>query len=113
MRRWEDLRPELDARGIGIVTISGDTPTQIAKGRSKHGARATMLSDPDLEVAARYNLINDRNLKPGGLGPLHIPTTFLVDAQGIVRWIDQAEDYQIRSHPDRVLDAIRSGLATA
>jgi len=42
---------------------------------------------------------------------LPIPVTFLVDAEGIVRWIDQAEDYQIRSHPERVLGAIRENLA--
>jgi peroxiredoxin len=95
------------------VTVSGDTPAQIRKGRSKHGTRANMLADPDLEVAGRYNLINDRNINPGGIGPLHIPTTLLVDADGIVRWIDQAEDYQIRSQPDRVLGAIQSQLALA
>ena len=39
-----------------------------------------------------------------------IPTTLLVDAQGVVQWIDQAEDYQVRSNPDRVLEAIRGAL---
>jgi peroxiredoxin len=113
LRRWEELRPELDSRGIDIVTVSGDTPAQIRKGRAKHGVRATMLADSDLQVAERYNLINPRNLSPTGIGPLHIPTTFLVDAQGLVRWIDQAEDYQIRSDPDRVLGAIRQQLDAA
>jgi len=110
LRRWEELRPELDARGIQVVTVSGETPADIRKGRSKHGLRAMMLADPGLEVAGRYNLINERNLNPKGVGPLQIPTTFLVDAQGLVRWIDQAQDYQIRSGPDRVLGAIRTEL---
>jgi len=114
LRRWEDLRPELDARGVGIVTVCADTPEEIRKGRGKHGAKAVMLSDPDLEVTTRYNLRNDRNLappRPGMIRPLPIPTTVLVDAEGIVRWIDQAGDYQIRSHPDRVLEAIGTQLA--
>jgi peroxiredoxin len=114
LRRWEDLRPELDARGIGIVTICADTPEEIEKGRGKHGAKAVMLSDSDLEVTTRYNLRNDRNLappRPGMIRPLPIPTTILVDAEGVVRWIDQADDYQIRSHPERVLEAIRTELA--
>ena len=111
MRRWEDLRPELDARGIQLIALCADTPEEIRKGRTKHGARAVMLSDPELEVTTRYNLRNERNLSPRGLGALPIPATFLVDADGIVRWIDQSEDYQVRSHPDRVLGAIQQSLA--
>jgi hypothetical protein len=34
-----------------------------------------------------------------------IPTTLLVDEDGIVRWIDQADDYRIRSDTARVLTA--------
>ena len=110
MRRWEDLRPQLDARGVQLVTICTDTPEEIRKQRKKHGARAVMLSDPELEVTTCYNLRNERNVSPKGISPMPIPATFLVDAQGIVRWIDQAEDYQVRSHPDRVLQAIEEGL---
>jgi peroxiredoxin len=52
-------------------------------------------------------------VSPKGISPLPIPTTFLVDAESIVRWIDQAEDYRVRSHPDRVLQAIEAGLGQA
>lgn len=107
MRRWEDLRPELDARGIALVAISADTPEQIRAGRAKHGARVTLLADPELVVTKQYGLLNRKGLAPGGIRHLPIPTTILVDAAGIVRWIDQASDYQVRSHPDRVLAAIR------
>jgi peroxiredoxin len=110
LRRWEDLRPELDARGIALVAISADTPEQIRAGRARHGARATLLADPELAVTAQYGLVNRKGLAPGGLRRLPIPTTLLVDAEGIARWIDQATDYQVRSHPDRVLSAIRSSL---
>jgi peroxiredoxin len=110
LRRWEELRPELDARGIAVVTICADTPEQIRAGRSKHGLGAVMLSDPELAVTDRYNLRNQRNLTAKGIRPLPIPTTILVDATGRVRWIDQAADYQVRSHPGRVLGAIREHL---
>ena len=110
MRRWEDLRPELDARGIALVALSADTPEQIRAGRTKHGARATLLADPELVVTKQYGLLNRKGLAPGGLRALPIPTTLLVDAEGVVRWIDPASDYQVRSHPERVLEAIRSTL---
>jgi peroxiredoxin len=106
------MRPELDARGIQIVAVSSDTVEKTASGRGKHGLRAVMLSDPDLAVTDRYNIRNPRNfaLKSGIIVPLAIPTTFLVDGAGVVRWIDQAEDYQRRSDPERVLAAIRAAL---
>jgi peroxiredoxin len=112
LRRWEELRPELDARGIAVVTVCADTAEEIRRGRSKHGLRAVMLADPDLAVTDRYNLRNPRNFapKPGVIIPLPIPTTILVDAEGIVRWIDQSSDYMHRSDPERVLAAIRTTL---
>ena len=110
MRRWEDLRPELDARGIALVAISADTPEQIRAGRAKHGARVTLLADPALAVTTQYGLVNRTSPTPSGLRRLPIPTTILVDADGVVRWVDQATDYQVRSHPERVLEAIRRTL---
>jgi len=113
LRRWEELRPELDACGVAIVAVSADTPAEIREGRGKHGCRATMLSDPDLEVTDRYGLRNPTNLTPKGVRGMPVPTTFLVDDRGVVRWIDQSENYQVRSSPDRVLAAIREATATA
>ena len=114
MRRWEELRPELDARGIEIVTISTDHPGEIRKGRGKHGLKATMLSDRELVATDRFGLRNRgfHSGMPGVSAPaLPIPTTVLVDSEGIVRWIDQSEDYQVRSHPGRVLGVIQANLA--
>ena len=94
--------------------LCSDTPEEIRRGRSKHGARAVLLSDADLAVTDRYALRNPGNITP----PIHgriwngmpIPTTFLVDAAGCVRWVDQARDYQVRSDPERVLEALRKHL---
>jgi len=91
--------------------VSSDTVEEIQAGRGKHGLQATMLADPDLKLAHEFNLINPENMTPKGLrAPMPIPTTFLVNAQGIVRWIDQTDDYMIRSSPERVLAAIRANL---
>jgi len=97
---------------VEIVTICGDTPEQVKAGRRQHGAQAVMLSDADLRVTDLYNLRHERGFapKPGVMVSLPIPTTILVDAEGIVRWIDQATDYQVRSHPDRVLAALDAHL---
>lgn len=113
LRRWEEMRPVLDAHGIAVVTVCADGAEQIRQGRPKHGLRAVMLPDPELVITDRYGLRNPRNfaLKSGVIVPLPIPTTILVDADGIVRWIDQSADYMHRSEPERVLAAIRAMLA--
>jgi hypothetical protein len=49
---------------------------------------------------------------PGGAPALPIPTTVLTDARGIVRWIDQSENYQRRSDPDRVRAALADALGS-
>ncbi len=91
------------------MTVCTDRPEQIRKGRAKHGIKAVMLSDQDLSVTRLFNLENTaRMLKPPGVVGLPIPTTILTDAEGIVRWIDQSTDYQVRSQPDRVLAALES-----
>lgn len=35
-----------------------------------------------------------------------IPTTILIDEQGIVRWIDQSDDSRLRASKDKVLGAV-------
>jgi len=115
LRRWEQVRPRLDALGVTIVTVSPDTVEETARLKSKLGLAMTMLSDESLAVADLYNLRHEQGFAPtpgkrGILRPLAIPTAILVDREGIVRWIDQTNDYRIRSDPDRVVAAVEKHL---
>jgi hypothetical protein len=70
-----------------------------------------MLSDLDLAVTDRYGLRNQK-IQSGPPGkPQPVPTSILADANGVIRWIDQSENYQRRSDPDFVLAALREHLA--
>lgn len=104
------MRPELEERGLVIVTVSTDTPEEIAAGRHRHGLKVTMLSDRELLVTDRFGL---RNLgvhsgMPGKAKALPVPTSLLVSWEGTVVWMDQSENYQRRSDPDFVRDALRA-----
>jgi peroxiredoxin len=111
LRRWEELRPELDARGIQIVTVCTDTPAKVKAGHAKHGLRATMLSDRNLAVTDLYGLKNQAvNTGPPSVPGQPVPTTILADADGVIRWIDQSENYQRRSEPGYVLGAIQQHI---
>lgn len=109
LRRWSELSSELDARGVAVVAVSAEPADEIRRGRVKHGLRATFLADPQLAVTDLFGLRNPRNLtpRPGVVIPLPIPTTILVGADGIVRWVDQSTDYMRRSDPAVVRAALR------
>ena len=112
MRRWEELRPELDAKGVQIVTVSVETAENIRAQRGKHGLRAVMLGDADGRVTQELGIQNQGvHTGPPGGPKLPIPTTVLVDASHTVRWIDQSSDYQRRSDPTRVRAALAEHLA--
>lgn len=76
-----------------------------------------MLSDRELTVTDAFGLRNQgaHSGPPKSMGAeaLPVPTSMLVDAQGKVLWLDQSENYQRRSDPDYVLNALETHLATA
>jgi peroxiredoxin len=113
LRRWEELRPEFDRRGVQVVTVSTDLPEEIREGRAAHGLQARMLSDRDLAVTDAFGLRNQGfHSGPPGDDPeaLPVPTSLLIDGEGKVLWIDQSENYQRRSGPEVVLAALRAHL---
>ena len=109
------MKSELDDLGVAMVAISPD-PVDAARGmKCKLGLSMTVLSDESLAVTDLYGLRYQKGMagdpKRKIFRPLAIPTTLLVDSGGIVRWIDQAEDYRVRSDAPRVIAAVRSVLA--
>jgi hypothetical protein len=82
----------------------------IKSGHRKHKLGAVMLSDPKLDVTDRFGLRNQgmHSGPPVGARALPVPTSILADADGKVLWMDQSENYQRRSDPDYVLDALRA-----
>jgi peroxiredoxin len=115
LRAWHAIGSQLAARGIRFVAVSPDTPEEVEKfARSHPHDSMRLLSDEDLRVTELFHLRSHATLAEG-LGrsvrrPLAIPTTILVDAGGVVRWIDQSDDHQVRSDPKRVLPAIDRAL---
>jgi peroxiredoxin len=108
LRRWaNELGADLQERKMKVVAVCTDTPDQIAKGRAKHGLEGTFLADPELVVTDKFGLRNlNTALRPPGLSGLPVPTTLMLDANGVVRWKDQSADYMQRSDPNFVRAAL-------
>jgi len=111
------LFDELDMR---VIAISRDTPEIAAAHAARDRLKLELWSDPKLEVIAAFGLLHDKALAftaftvfgipmgwPRGRDRMAIPTTIVVDRQGVVRWIDQATDYRLRADERRLHAALR------
>ena len=127
MRRFQDIAPQLAEHGVEIIALSKDSPADAKLHRERDGLKLQLLCDPDLEVIRDYGLEHHKAVEfstgrftvfgiPLALVPsvktMAIPTTVLVDEHGIVRWIDQSEDYRIRSAEDRISAEVERAFAS-
>lgn len=103
---------------IELVMISMDTVEQAALMRKRDSLWCRLLADPKLAVIRQYGLVNRSpiaktfwvfGLPVGmvlGFRDMAIPTGLIIDEHGVVRWIDQSDDYRIRADRSRVEAAI-------
>lgn len=92
--------------------ISVDTPEQTKKLCEQRGYTFSILADTEREVIRRYDLVH----AGGGPGSSDIarPAEFLLDAEGVIRWVNLTEDYRVRPRAEDILGVIdRLGLGKA
>jgi peroxiredoxin len=115
LQRWDAFRNQFEELDVSMVAVSPDTAAEAAAMKRRYGLGMGLLSDESLAVTRLYGIEHQKAfaVAPGRsiVRSLAVPTTILVDASGIVRWIDQSDDYRIRSDADRVLAAVRRELA--
>jgi peroxiredoxin len=72
----------------------------------KAGYTFTFLSDPNAEVIRHYDLLHHG----AGVNNHDIarPAEFLVDASGVVRWVNLTEDLRVRATPVQMLSASKA-----
>jgi peroxiredoxin len=103
LRSFQHRLSDFDARGIRIVGISIDAPEINRRQSQKLGYSFPLLSDPKAEVIRRYDVLHP------GAGPkgadIARPAEFLIDSNGMVRWVNLTENIAVRARPEQVLDA--------
>ncbi len=103
MRSFQRRLSDFDARGIRIVGISVDPPEINRRQSQKVGYTFPLLSDPNAEVIRRYDVLHP-GAGPKG-GDIARPAEFLIDSNGMVRWVNLTENIAVRAGPEQVLDA--------
>jgi peroxiredoxin len=104
LRSFQHRLSEFDARGIRIVGISVDPPDVNRRHSQKLGYTFPLLSDPDAKIIRRYDVLH-RTAGPKGTD-IARPAEFLLDSNGIVRWVNLTENIAVRARPGQALEAL-------
>ncbi len=97
---------QFNAAGIRPVAISVDPPEASRNLAQNEGYSLTFLSDSNIEVIRRYDLVHAGAGENGN--DIARPAEFLVDRSGTVRWVNLTESYFDRARPEEVLEAAKS-----
>jgi peroxiredoxin len=104
LRSFQQRLSEFDARGIRVVGISVDPPEVNRRQSQRLGYTFPLLSDPDAKIIRRYDVLHP------GAGPkgadIARPAEFLLDSNGVVRWVNLTDNIAVRARPDQVLEAL-------
>lgn len=119
-----ELVPELARRGVALVAVSPQTPDASLTLYEKNELTFTVLSDPGNRLAAVVGIVTEPSdearaaqlalgldlteVNADGTIALPMPTTIVVDANRVVRWIDIHPDYSTRSETNEILAAVDS-----
>jgi peroxiredoxin len=97
---------EFQAHGVRPVAISVDPPEVSANLRREARFTFTFLSDPNLEVIRRYDLVHVAAGPDGH--DISRPAEFLIDRSNTVRWENFTEDVRVRPRAQEMLAAARN-----
>jgi len=114
--------PEYQKRGLTPVAVSVDKPEAEAKMKATYAIPFPVLSDSSAALIEAFRVVNHvdgataAKLKGFGVdlegysGQTHheiaIPSLFLVDRQGVVRWAHSDPEYTVRPTTEQILTAI-------
>ena len=101
--------------------VIGSCHVTIVRQTNSPQVRFQLLADPMLKVIRQYGVEHHKAIEVStgkmnlfgvhlamvpSVKTMAIPTTLLIDEEGIVRWIDQTDDYRLRSHNERILQVV-------
>jgi peroxiredoxin len=122
MRELAKAKEGFASRGVNVVAISVDTPTEEAKVQARNEATFPFLSDPDLVAHKAFNVVHvaspDEQKALAGYGinlssfsgkdhhSFAASAVFLLDRKGVVRFAHVNEDYRTRPSTAQLLAVV-------
>lgn len=100
---FRDSQPQIKSFGAELIGISPDTSQSHSQFIQKYGLNFTLISDENHQICETFDVWKEKN----SYGKKHmgvIRSTFIVDGQGFIRWIERP--VQVEGHAVRVLQAL-------
>jgi len=107
---------EIMDRGVEIVAVSVDPPAITEKLRKKLDLPIRFLCDVDGTLMDPLHIRHDGGMPPAMVAgevakinpskDLFLATNFLLDEQGVIRWIYRPDTYRMRASIDELIAAI-------
>jgi peroxiredoxin len=121
------LVPDLAAHGISLIAVSPQTPDGSLSTKEAKELTFAVLSDPGNQIARQLGILTAPSdgaraaqlqlgldltqVNADRTTGLPMPTVIVVDAAGVIRWIDVHRDYTTRTEPGQILQAITQTIA--
>lgn len=105
---WNLVSSTMDEYGNDhVVGISTDTPMALAAFKEANDLRFPLLSDHDAEVCAAFDVKYDHDFTPMQLDRIAKRSVFVIDRDGIIRYI------QVMPNAGQIpdMDAVKQALA--
>ena len=99
MKRFEERRPELEKKGAHVAAISVDPISVSEELSAKQGLGFPLLSDPSGETIRAYGVWHAER-------KIALPSVFVIDSRGVVRWRYVSASLGDRPPEDDVLEAV-------
>ncbi|TGD84419.1 AhpC/TSA family protein [Mycolicibacterium sp. CH28] len=112
----------LVAQGIELIAVSPQEPSHSDTVADENSLTFPVVSDPGNQIAAQLGILSEpiaeaviamaelgldlADFNADGTRALPMPTTVLVDSDGVIRWIDIHPNYTDRSEVADILSAI-------
>jgi peroxiredoxin len=122
LEAWRDLFPALRERGALLVAISPQTVRQNDFTVTQHTLPFPLLRDESAKVAVEFGaaysvpaamqgyyrsiLVNIPFINGEQSWRLPVPSTFVIDQNGVVRWSQGHADFRVRPEPTEVLKVL-------
>jgi len=119
-----DLVPALSERGVALIAISPQKPDGSLTSAESNELTYTVASDPGNHIATALGILTEPSpdsiaaqaklgldtteVNADGTTALPMPTTVVVDAAGIIRWVDVHPNYTTRSEVPDILAAVNA-----
>ena len=118
----QNLVPVLDQRGVALIAISPQKPDGSLSMQEKNELSFTVLSDPGNQMAAALGVLTAptddargaqrmigvalTELNDDGTPGIPMPTVAVVNAAGIIGWIDVRPNYTTRTEVADIISAL-------